>query len=52
MLKQKMPILATPLNLIKMAKILAIKKKINSFKKKIEVSGDKSLSIRLSLIHI
>ena len=31
MLKQKMPILATPLNLIKMAKILAIKKKINSF---------------------
>ena len=45
-----MPILATPLNLIKMAKILAIKKKINSFKKKIEVSGDKSLSIRWVLL--
>ena len=50
MLKQKMPILATPLNLIKMAKILVIKKKINSFKKEIEVSGDKSLSIRWVLL--
>jgi len=40
----------TPLNLIKMAKILAIKKKINSFKKEIEVSGDKSLSIRWVLL--
>ena len=45
-----MPILATPLNLIKMAKILVIKKKINSFKKEIEVSGDKSLSIRWVLL--
>ena len=45
-----MPILATPLNLIKMAKILVIKKKINSFKKEIEVSGDKSLSIRWILL--
>tara|TARA_B110000438_G_scaffold5761_1_gene5792 strand:+ start:1113 stop:2492 length:1380 start_codon:yes stop_codon:yes gene_type:complete len=50
MLKQKMPILVTPLNLIKMAKILVIKKKINSFKKEIEVSGDKSLSIRWVLL--
>ena len=45
-----MPILVTPLNLIKMAKILVIKKKINSFKKEIEVSGDKSLSIRWVLL--
>ena len=50
MLKQKMPILVTPLNLIKMAKILVIKKKINLFKKEIEVSGDKSLSIRWVLL--
>ena len=45
-----MLILVTPLNLIKMAKILVIKKKINSFKKEIEVSGDKSLSIRWVLL--
>lgn len=45
-----MPILVMPLNLIKMAKILVIKKKINSFKKEIEVSGDKSLSIRWVLL--
>ena len=45
-----MPILVTPLKLIKMAKILVIKKKINSFKKEIEVSGDKSLSIRWVLL--
>ena len=45
-----MLILVTPLNLIKMAKILVIKKKINSFKKEIEVGGDKSLSIRWVLL--
>jgi len=45
-----MPILVNPLNLIKMEKILVIKKKINSFKKEIEVSGDKSLSIRWVLL--
>ena len=45
-----MPTLVMPLKLIKMAKILVIKKKINSFKKEIEVSGDKSLSIRWILL--
>ena len=45
-----MPILVILLNSIKMTKIIVIKKKINSFNKEIEVSGDKSLSIRWVLL--
>ena len=43
-------ILETRLSLIKMPKFLLINKKIPEFNKKIEVSGDKSLSIRWVLL--
>ena len=45
-----MPTLGTPLNLIRMSKILLIKNKIIKFNKQIRVSGDKSLSIRWVLL--
>jgi 3-phosphoshikimate 1-carboxyvinyltransferase len=43
-------ILGNHLSLIKMSKFLSINKKIENFDKKINISGDKSLSIRWVLL--